>query len=151
MSKKMRLSAIACLLVVTCYALPASAFDGHDKFVANCSGCHGENAKGIEGMAPSLYNPELWTKLGDKRNDYIAGVLTSGLSGTLKTSNSSFDGMVMPPQDFIDTADLVAITHYILNEINHVEGGPGPDAVLIDKLKSAPKSHKDLQALRNGD
>lgn len=148
MSKKMPLSTIIGLLVVTCYTLPASALDGHDKFVANCSGCHGENAEGIEGMAPSLYNPELWAKLGDKRNDYIAGVVTGGLSGTLNASGNRFDGMVMPPQDFIDTTDLVAITHYILNELNHVAGGP--DAALIDKLKNAPQSHKDLQKLRNG-
>ncbi|WP_186381664.1 c-type cytochrome [Yersinia massiliensis] len=149
MSKKMLRSTVVCFLVATCYAFPATALDGYDKFVANCSGCHGENAEGIEGMAPPLYNPELWAKLGDKRNDYIAGVITGGLSGTLNNSDNRFDGMVMPPQDFIDTADLVAITHYILNELNHVTGGP--DAALFDKLKSAPHSHKDLQKLRNGD
>lgn len=148
MSKTKRLFATAGLLVAACSALPASATDGHDKFVANCSGCHGENAEGIEGMAPPLRNPELWARLGDKRNDYIAGVVTGGMSGTLNTGGSSFDGMVMPPQDFIDTAELVVITHYILNEVNHVEGGP--DAALIDKLKSAPRSHEDLQKLRNG-
>lgn len=126
----------------------ALAADGHQKFIDNCSGCHGEQAEGIPGMAPPLDNPAMWQKLGDKRSDYIAGVVTGGMSGKLDAKGEVFDGMVMPPQDFIETADLVDITHYLLHDVNKLDGGP--DAALIDKLKSAPKSHEELHKLRDG-
>lgn len=135
-------------LCAALFSLSAAASDGHDKFVANCSGCHGENAEGVEGMAPPLKNPDLWARLGDKRSEYVAGVVTGGMSGALQSDGNNYEGLVMPPQDFIDTADLVDIAHYVLNEVNHVDGGP--DAALIDKLKNAPQSHEELHKLRNG-
>ncbi|BEI23015.1 c-type cytochrome [Vibrio fluvialis] len=128
---------------------PVSAESGQDKFVTNCSGCHGMDAKGIIGLAPSLENPELWNRLGDKRDQYIAGVVTGGMSGKIESLGNSYQGFAMPPQSFLETADLVEITHYILSDINHLTGGP--DASLIDKYKENPLSHQELHQLRNGD
>lgn len=144
---KLTLALLAALVASAPYSA-SFASGGQQKFVDNCSGCHGTEAEGIPGMAPPLNNPELWNKLGSKSSEYIAGVMTGGMSGTLHAKGNDYDGMVMPPQDFIDTADLVEISHYLLNEVNKVDGGP--DAALIDKLKSAPKSHDDLHKLRDG-
>ncbi|WP_310607830.1 c-type cytochrome [Buttiauxella brennerae] len=135
-------------LFASTLSLSALASDGHEKFVNNCSGCHGLEAEGIPGLAPALNNPDLWNKLGAKRNEYIAGVVTGGLSGKLKSKGNDYDGLVMPPQDFIETADLVDITRYVINDVNKVDGAP--DATLINQLKSAPKSHEELHKLRNG-
>lgn len=126
-----------------------SAETGQDKFVTNCSGCHGMDAKGIVGLAPSLENPSLWSRLGDQRDRYIAGVVTGGMSGKIESLGNTYQGFAMPPQSFIDTADLVDITHYILSDINHLAGGP--DAGLIDQYKENPLSHQELHQLRDGE
>lgn len=129
-------------------SVQANASPGGDKFVENCSGCHGEDAGGIPGMAPPLKDAPLWQALGDKRSEYIAGVVTGGMGGTLHTPAGDTEDMVMPPQDFIDTADLVQITAYVLQEVNHVPGGPS--AEMIDKFKKSPLSHEELLKIRNG-
>ncbi len=143
-----KFSAMIFASAISLFASQTQASPGGDKFVANCSGCHGEDAAGIPGMAPPLKDAPLWQGLGDKRSEYIAGVVTGGMGGTLHTPAGDTEGMVMPPQDFIDTADLVDITAYVLQEVNHVPGGP--DAAMIDKYKKSPLSHEELLKIRNG-
>lgn len=124
------------------------ADDGAALFAQHCSGCHGPQAVGIEGIAPPLHNPELWQGLGAQAPRYIAGVMSGGLSGALNVAGLDYMGLVMPPQSQIDSAQLASIAGYVLGELNGVSAAP--DAALIDQLKAAPLSHKDLRTLRKG-
>ncbi len=126
----------------------AAAQTGQELFTTSCSGCHGADASGIEGLAPSLHNPELWNKLGAQRDNYIAGVVTGGLSGKLESLGKTYQGFAMPPQSFLSSADLVQITHYILDDVNQLSGGPSE--ALIDQYKQAPLTHGELHKLRSG-
>lgn len=136
------------LIASGCVSGFVSAQSGKELFGTYCSGCHGANAEGIEGLAPSLHNPQLWSKLGDKRNQYIAGVVTSGLSGKLVSLDKTYQGFAMPPQSFISSQDLVQITHYVLEDVNQQQGGP--DQALIDEYKKKPFTHSELHQLRKG-
>lgn len=126
----------------------AVADDGAALFAQHCSGCHGPQAVGIEGIAPPLHNPELWQSLDAQAPRYIAGVMSGGLSGTLNVAGLDYMGLVMPPQSQIDSAQLASIAGYVLGELNGVASAP--DAALIDQLKAAPLSHKELRAIRKG-
>ncbi|XAW90649.1 cytochrome c [Vibrio sp. CDRSL-10 TSBA] len=147
MSKSLRSVLTTAILLGMCSG--ANASSGQEKFATNCSGCHGLDAKGIVGLAPSLDNPELWKRLGSHRDQYIAGVVTGGMSGKIESLGNTYQGFAMPPQNYLETADLVEITHYILSDINHLSGGP--DANLIDKYKENPLSHPELHQLRDGE
>lgn len=140
---------VSLTLIVGCMLSgAATAKTGQELFTANCSGCHGANANGIEGLAPSLHNPELWTKLGAHRDDYIAGVITGGMSGKIESLGKTYQGFAMPPQSFLSSADLVQITHYIIDDVNQLNGGP--TETLIEQYKQKPLTHGELHKLRSG-
>jgi mono/diheme cytochrome c family protein len=127
---------------------PAAWADGHAAFEENCASCHGADAEGIEGLAPPLHNADLWKALGDHRQAYIAGVVTGGMSGTLQSKGSTYEGLVMPPLGYLDTATLVEITQYVLSDVNKM--GDGPSAALITQYQASPPEHAALRKLRNG-
>ncbi|WP_206602466.1 c-type cytochrome [Chimaeribacter coloradensis] len=136
------------MLAALLLCAPAAWADGHAAFEENCASCHGADAEGIEGLAPPLHNADLWKTLGDNRQAYIAGVVTGGMSGTLTSKGSTYEGLVMPPLGYLDTATLVEITHYVLNEVN--QAGDGPSAALITQYQANPPEHAALRKLRNG-
>lgn len=124
----------------------ADDISGADLFSNTCAACHGDAGVGIPGLAPPLQNPELWQRLGPKGNEYIAGVMTAGLSGTIIVDGIKYQAMVMPPQSMIASEDLVKIAEYVLTTLNGSEAIP--DVALIDKLKATPLSHTELRAIR---
>jgi mono/diheme cytochrome c family protein len=124
----------------------AADISGADLFSNTCAACHGDAGVGIPGLAPPLQNPELWQRLGPKGNEYIAGVMTAGLSGTIIVDGIKYQAMVMPPQSMIASEDLVKIAEYVLTTLNGSEAIP--DVALIDKLKATPLSHTELRAIR---
>ncbi|MDO8827264.1 cytochrome c [Methylophaga sp.] len=124
----------------------AADISGADLFSNTCAACHGDAGVGIPGLAPPLQNPELWQRLGSKGNEYIAGVMTAGLSGTIIVDGIKYQAMVMPPQSMIASEDLVKIAEYVLTTLNGSEAIP--DVALIDKLKATPLSHTELRAIR---
>ena len=136
---------VAALLSVS--AASAFAANPDPKFIETCSGCHGMDANGIPGMAPALNNPELWQKLGDQRQRYIAGIVTGGMSGKIVSKGQEYTNLVMPPFGYLSTDDLVEITNYIVHDLN--QAGAGPDAALIEELKASPLSHKQLRQIRS--
>lgn len=143
MNKTISLLLIGLIFPVTTYAQT-----GQEKFVETCSGCHGVDAEGIPGLAPPLHNTKLWTQLGDQRDRYIAGVVTSGLSGKLVSRGETYQSVAMPSQAYLSTPDLVDITHYLMNDVNQLSGGP--NAELIDEFKNNPMSHSALLKIRSG-
>lgn len=124
----------------------AADVSGADLFSNTCAACHGDAGVGIPGLAPPLQNPELWERLGSKGNEYIAGVMTAGLSGTITVDGIKYQAMVMPPQSMIASEELAKIAKYVLTTLNG--SNAIPDVALIDKLKATPLTHKELRAIR---
>lgn len=119
---------------------------GKALFADHCSGCHQEGGVGQSGLAPPLVDRDLWTKLGPRSRDYIAGVLIGGFSGTITAGGERFIGLAMPPQDALDDRDLEAIAEYVLNDLNDI--GVDMSADTFDAQRQTPPSHTALRALR---
>lgn len=136
----------ALVLLSSASTIAAADLSGADLFSKTCAACHGDAGVGIPGLAPPLQNAELWQRLGSKGNEYIAGVMTAGLSGTITVDGIKYQAMVMPSQSMIASEDLVKIAEYVLTTLNGSDAIP--DVALIDKLKATPLSHKELRALR---
>lgn len=138
---------ISCVLLLGSSVSSAFAADSGQALFANtCAACHGEAGVGTPGLAPPLQNPELWQRLGSKGNEYIAGVMTAGMSGTITVAGTKYRAMVMPPQSMIPSEDLAKIAEYVLVTLNGSK--TSPDVALIDKLKASPMSHTKLREIR---
>lgn len=140
------------LLLILTQALSApfcmAETTGAQLFEKHCAACHGQGGTGIEGIAPPLVNPELWASLGEKGETYIAGVMTGGMSGTLKVAGVDYRGLVMPAQSQLDSETLANIAAYVVKTLNG--GVASPTANTIESLKTAPMSHQQLRLLRKG-
>ncbi|KQT42045.1 hypothetical protein ASG43_17370 [Aureimonas sp. Leaf454] len=135
--------------LVACAVSPAAAADGPARFAEICAACHGEAGVGIEGLAPPLVDAELWTRLGDKAPDYLAGVMAGGMGGKITAKGIDYVGLVMPAQTEVPDADLAAIATYVLKDLNGLT--VAPDEAAITAAKAAPPTHKALRALRKGE
>jgi mono/diheme cytochrome c family protein len=124
----------------------AADVSGEDLFANTCAACHGAAGVGTPGLAPPLQNPELWQRLGAKSNEYIAGVMTAGMSGTITVAGTKYSAMVMPPQSMLPSNDLAEIAAYVLKTLNG--NSTSPDVAFIDALKNKPLSHTELRAIR---
>ncbi len=142
-----KLIANSLAISVLTLAQPAWAEDlGKSMFDNRCAACHGAAGIGTEGIAPPLQNPELWKSLGGNGAKYIASVMTGGLTGTINVADIDYRGLVMPPQAFIDSAELAAIAKYVVETLN--AGASTPSVALINELKAAPPSHTETRAIR---
>lgn len=154
MSKKFPPASRACMAMLLIAGISSTRFAQADEngaavFLNNCASCHGASAEGIDGLAPPLRNTELWSKLGSSAPDYISGVVTSGMSGKISVEGQSYRGMVMPPQTHLSSAELAAVSTYVLKELNgHSAIVP---AELIEAKKQMPVAHTKLLALRQGE
>ena len=100
---------------------------GAGVFEANCTRCHGSNAQGIPGLAPSLRDAAFFTQRLDEvgwagdLNDYIVSVVTTGRqvstrpseyvgggSPAMPTWSDKFDGPLRDDQ-------IRAVAAYIMN------------------------------------
>ncbi|PJI42873.1 MAG: cytochrome C [Rhizobium sp.] len=144
----MRLSAAIILLAGLGSPAAALAEDGAALFEASCSACHQSGGIGTPGIAPPLNDPALWQRLGAKAPDYVAGVMISGLSGTITAGGQMYAGLIMPSHASISDADLAVIGTYILSTVNAT--GLTLDAAHLEAARQARPSHADLRKLRKG-
>lgn len=114
-------------------------------FKQNCASCHGMNAEGIPGLAPPLKHEALWQGLGENAKGYITGVMASGLSGQLSAMGQMYFGLVMPPQQVQQPADLAAVATYVLS-LNGINTTVSAEDVLA--ARSAAPANSELRALR---
>ncbi|MGK9231769.1 cytochrome c [Inquilinus limosus] len=135
------------LLAVIAAAPMASAQDGKALFDSVCAACHQAGGVGNPGIAPPLNDAAFWQRLGDQAPAYVAGVMASGLSGTIMSGGQVYAGLVMPPQAMSDE-ELAAIGSYLLGTLNQT--GHAVDPGLIARTRGAPPSHSALQKLRKG-
>lgn len=138
---------IGTILLAAIISAPAQAQDGRALFDSVCAACHQAGGVGNPGIAPPLNDAAFWQRLGDRAPGYVAGVMTSGLSGMIQSGGQVYAGLVMPPQPMTDE-ELAAIGSYLLGTINQT--GQAIDPALIAKTREAPPSHSALQKLRKG-
>lgn len=144
----MRVGPVMVLLLGAVAAAPgANAQDGKALFDSVCAACHQAGGVGNPGIAPPLNDAALWQRLGDRAPGYVAGVMTSGLSGMIQSGGQVYAGLVMPPQPMSDE-ELAAVGSYLLGTLNQTGQAIAP--ALIAKTRTAPPSHSALQKLRKG-
>ncbi|MBW8298990.1 MAG: cytochrome c [Hydrogenophaga sp.] len=144
----MRLGAAILLLAGLGAPAAALAEDGASLFEASCSACHQSGGIGNPGIAPPLNDPALWQRLGSRAPDYVAGVMISGMSGTITAGGQMYAGLIMPSHAAITDAELAAIGTYILSTVNAT--GLALDAAHLEAARQAKPSHADLRKLRKG-
>lgn len=129
---------------------PAWAADhGQNLFMNVCEACHGKGGVGTAGIAPPLVDADLWSRLGDKAPTYIANILAGGMSGKITALGVDYIGLVMPPQSEVASAEeLTAVANYVLKDLNGLS--QAADAADIHAALKAPRTHKQLRAMREG-
>lgn len=127
----------------------AALADGAPVFAARCASCHGPDAAGILGFAPTLTDKAFWSRLGPAAPEYLAGVLLAGLSGRLVAGGETFVGLAMPPQAYLPDGDILAIARFILGELNGLDAALAPER--LSALRSNPPSHRALRELRENE
>lgn len=140
----------AAILLLAGLGAPAAALaeDGAALFETSCSACHQSGGIGNPGIAPPLNDPALWQRLGTRAPDYVAGVMISGMSGTITAGGQIYAGLIMPSHAAITDAELAAIGTYILSTVNAT--GLALDAAHLEAARQAKPSHADLRKLRKG-
>lgn len=128
--------------------LQAAGAQAPSPFATTCAACHGQNAEGIPGFAPPLADAELWTQLGPKAPEYLAGVMVSGLAGKIEVAGQIYAGMVMPAQAQLSDEDLLAIADHVLGEVNGLETELTPQTLAA--ARASPPTHAALLELRAG-
>lgn len=90
--------------------------EGRQKYLASCSGCHGNNGKGAARMGPPLAGSE-WV-LGDETR--LSLIMLHGLEGPIEVAGKKYDAPeilpVMPAHSTLDDRSIAAILTYIRNE-----------------------------------
>ncbi len=89
---------------------------GRQKYLAVCSGCHGNDGKGVARLGPPLAGSEWVT--GDEMR--LTLIVLHGLEGAIEVNGKKYDKPnilpVMPSHSTMDDGDIAAILTYIRNE-----------------------------------
>jgi len=110
----------------------ATTVDGKSVFMDNCTACHQEDAKGIDGTFPPLAgNNDLFLS-----QDFPAKVLLNGMTGAIAVKGSPYEGE-MPPFDHLSDAELAAVINFLRNNFgNNAADHKGITPLSADTVKS---------------
>lgn len=142
---------IATLTLLPALFLTAPGFAQDDiagQFGAVCGACHMPDGSGVPGLAPPINDPALFETLGERAPTYVAGVILSGLAGTITVNGQTYAGLVMPPHGHLPNDQIAALGTYLLETINQTAFTL--DTGTIVALRETPLSHADLRAMREG-
>ena len=96
---------------------------GAEVYTESCAACHQAGGVGVPGQFPPLIgNPNV------DDADYVATVISNGLSGEIDVNGQAYDG-VMPAQSTIGDEDVAAVVAYIQSGFAS-PAGPAPDVVV---------------------
>ncbi|PZQ49909.1 MAG: hypothetical protein DI556_10680 [Rhodovulum sulfidophilum] len=138
------------LVAVAMAALPGAALaDGASIFADTCAACHGEAGVGNPGLAPPLDLADFWAGLGDKAPAYVAGVISSGLTGRINAAGIDYIGLAMPAQAHLSDAEAAEVATYVLATLGGLSGAT-VSTEMMTADRAAPPSHADLRAMRKG-
>jgi mono/diheme cytochrome c family protein/glucose/arabinose dehydrogenase len=89
---------------------------GRQKYLSVCSGCHGNDGRGVARLGPPLAGSEWVT--GDELR--LSLVVLHGMEGAIEVNGKKYDKPnilpVMPSHSTMDDGDIAAILTYIRNE-----------------------------------
>lgn len=86
---------------------------GKDLFIANCSACHGEDGKGVEGTFPPLAKSDFLKKLSSKSNrSELISIPLHGKKGKIVVNGKEYDGE-MPAIEGISDRDFAEVLTYV--------------------------------------
>ncbi|TDQ13534.1 cbb3-type cytochrome c oxidase subunit III [Algoriphagus boseongensis] len=122
--------------------------DGRQKYLSSCSGCHGNNGKGVTRMGPPLAGSE-WV-LGDEVR--LSLILLHGIEGPIEVLGKKYDAPeilpVMPSHSTMDDRSIAAILTYIRNEWGNqapaVTGRTVGGTRVLNQGRVYPWSEKEL-------
>ncbi len=124
----------------------AQAADGAAVFETRCSACHAAGGVGTPGLAPPLNRPGFWSGLGDKAPEYIAGVVTHGLNGTITAAGQKYLGLAMPPVAIATDEELAQATSWVLATLGGLKLAVTADDIAAARAKTLTAA--DLRAMR---
>jgi mono/diheme cytochrome c family protein/glucose/arabinose dehydrogenase len=75
-------------------------YDKGEAFYVQCGACHGDDGKGVSGLAPALADAS-WVTGPPER---LARIILQGMSGPVEVNGVTFDG-VMPPHGHVKELD----------------------------------------------
>lgn len=88
---------------------------GKDLFIANCSACHGEDGKGVEGTFPPLAKSDFLKKLSSKSNrNELISIPLHGKKGKIVVNGKEYDGE-MPAIEGLSDRDFAEVLSYVTN------------------------------------
>ncbi|EKE74405.1 cytochrome c [Celeribacter baekdonensis] len=137
------------VVCLSALAVSASAQDqnaGAALFDTNCAACHQKAGVGAPGLAPPLAHRELFARLGEEAPIYLSGVLLSGLTGRITANDMEYVGLVMPSHVWLTDAEVLAITNYVLGDLNDINPKLSPEE--LGTLREAPPDHAALIKIR---
>jgi mono/diheme cytochrome c family protein len=111
---------LSAALTETALAAP----DGAAIFAAQCTPCHQADARGADGLAPSLagtLSGYLGSALG---RQYLSQILISGMAGKIASQGRVLVGLMPSFAADLDDASIAATVDYVLATYNGVAGAP---------------------------
>ena len=109
---------------------------GRQLYLSTCSGCHGNDGKGMARFAPPLIGSD-WV-LGDGKR--LALILLHGMEGPVDVAGKVYNSPdilpVMPAHSTMDDASITAILMYIRNEWGNQAGPIGKRVVGMTRVTS---------------
>ena len=112
-------------------SMTPAAKHGQQVFTQNCASCHGANATGTPGVAPSLADNAFVT--GDKMK--VVNVLLNGLHGQISVNGQNYNGMMPAWKSSLSNKDIADVATYIRSSI----GKNNASAVSVKDVAGAKK------------
>lgn len=134
----------AALLILATTQAHADPAKGKAIFDGRCIACHGPGGAGIPGLAPTLAGGLPYVDK-DAGRQYVAGVLTQGLSGKIVSKGQTFMG-AMPSQADLSDEDVASVANHLAS-LNGATGAPFK-AADIAAARTRKADHKSLRDQR---
>lgn len=141
-----RVTLAFCLTALAASAAAQDQSAGAELFDKICAACHQKAGAGAPGLAPPLADRALFASLGEEAPTYLGGVLLSGLTGRISANGMEYVGLVMPSHAGLTDAEVLAITGYVLGDLNGVSPRLAP--AKLAALREAPPDHAALFKMR---
>jgi mono/diheme cytochrome c family protein len=143
MSMRFLLAGAAAAIFVAS-ASAAGAADGKAIYANVCAACHQPDGAGTAGLAPPLVSAVV-VRAAEHQKDYLAAVVTKGLSGPIGLADGSSLTSAMPVQSALSDADVAAALNYVL-KLNHKS--PAFSAADVAAVRGKPISGEEVRHMR---
>ena len=98
--------------------------DGAASFAANCTACHQPDARGADGLAPSLAGTLAGYAASGQGRQYLAQILISGMAGKIESQGRVLIGNMPSFAATLDDDNIAATINHVLARYNGVATAP---------------------------